>query len=75
MKKPYERTWHLKINLDPFKDLIHDKQDEFFCPFSKVDSYLNIYKDRECEVQFYNLQHCDYSKEQRSEPNRPFSQG
>ena len=67
MKKPYERTWHLKINLDPFKDLIHDKQDEFFCPFSKVDSYLNIYKDRECEVQFYNLQHCDYSKEPNPE--------
>jgi len=63
MKKPFERTWHLKIDPKSVIKIIEKYRDDFFCPFSKVDSYLNIYKKRECEVQFFNLQHCDYSQD------------
>lgn len=63
MTKHYHRTWHLKIDPAPWIDLINRNQDRFFCPFSNAESYLNIYKKRECAVQFFNLQHCDYSRE------------
>jgi hypothetical protein len=58
----YYRTWHLKIDVDIVKDIINQYQSEFVCPFSNIESYLNIYKGRKCDVQFFNLQHCDYSK-------------
>lgn len=59
--KHFERTWHLKTDLQPWIDIINENEDKFFCPFSNVESYLNIYKGRKCEVQFFNLLHCDYS--------------
>lgn len=61
--KDYYRTWHLKIDLEPIKKIIEANQDQFFCPFSNIESYLNIYKGRDCSVQFFNLQHCDYNRE------------
>ena len=66
MSKHFDRTWHLQIDLDEVKAIIEEHRDNFFCPFSNTESYLNIYKDRECAVQFLNLQHCDYSRD----PNR-----
>jgi hypothetical protein len=57
----YERTWHLKIDINKIKNLIDSNQHRFICPFSNEDSYLNIYKKRECDVKFLNIQHCNYS--------------
>lgn len=61
--KDFYRTWHLKIDVDVVKKIIDQYQSHFVCPFSNVESYLNIYKGRKCDVQFFNLQHCDYSKQ------------
>ena len=61
--KHFDRTWHLQIDTDRVKKIIDANIDKFVCPFSKTESYLHIYKDRECEVQFFNLQECDYSRE------------
>lgn len=61
--KHFQRTWHLKIDTDIVKKIIDANSDKFMCPFSNTESYLNIYKDRECAVQFFNLQECDYSRE------------
>ena len=61
--KHFERTWHLKIDVDLVKKIIRNNKDNFVCPFSNTNSYLNIYKDRECAVQFFNLQECDYTRE------------
>lgn len=58
----YQRTFHLRIDVNKVIELINKNQHRFACPFSNNNSYLNIYKERECEVQFLNLQHCDYSK-------------
>lgn len=60
--KDYYRTYHLKIDLDEVKSIIENYKSDFFCPFSNEESYLNIYKQKECHVQFFNMQHCDYSK-------------
>lgn len=54
---------HLKIDIDNVKEIINANIDNFSCPFSNAESYLHIYKDRECAVQFLNLQECDYTKE------------
>jgi hypothetical protein len=61
--KHFDRTWHLRIDTDIVRNIIDKNQDKFFCPFSNTESYLNIYKDRECAVQFLNLHECDYSRE------------
>jgi hypothetical protein len=60
--KHYNRSWHIKIDVAPWIDLINANKDRFACPFSNVDSYLNIYTEQECDVQFFNLQHCDYDQ-------------
>ena len=59
--KHFERTWHLKLDTQVILNIINKNKDKFFCPFSNVESYLNVYKNRECSVQFFNLQECDYS--------------
>jgi hypothetical protein len=63
MKKFVERSWHLRIDIDLVKDIINENQDKFICPFQSLDSYLNIYKNDECSVKFFNLHECDYTKE------------
>lgn len=63
MTKPYVKTWHLKADIDLVKEVIVNNKEQFFCPFSNIESYLNIYEGRDCAVQFFNLQSCDYSKE------------
>lgn len=61
--KYFTRSWHLKVNKDLVLDVIKNNKDNFFCPFSVSESYLNIYKNRECSVQFLNLQECDYARQ------------
>ena len=63
MAKHYQRTWHLKVDIERVKKIIEKNKEKFFCPFSNENSYLNIYKGTECDVKFLNLQHCDYSRE------------
>jgi hypothetical protein len=60
--KHFDKTKHLKIDVEPWINLIKNNPDNFFCPFSNTDSYLHIYTDRQCDVQFFNLQHCDYAQ-------------
>ena len=62
MAKHYQRTWHLKVDIERVKKIIEKNKEKFFCPFSNENSYLNIYKGTECDVKFLNLQHCDYSR-------------
>jgi|TARA_B100000035_G_scaffold134393_1_gene114381 hypothetical protein len=64
--KDYYRTYHIKIDIEKVKTIIEEYRNSFFCPFSNEQSYLNIYKGKECHVQFFNMQHCDYSRK----PNR-----
>jgi hypothetical protein len=52
---------HLQIDVAPWLELIENNKDRFFCPFSSIDSYLNIHSNRQCEVEFFNLLHCDYT--------------
>ena len=61
MSKDYEVTSFLRINTHKIHKLIKKNEDKFFCPFSNKNSYLNIYRGKECDVKFFNLQHCDYS--------------
>lgn len=68
--KFYSRTWHLKIDVNEVIDIINEGQDNFCCPFSNHASYLNIYQGKDCDVQFYNLQHCDYEGEPNKEGER-----
>lgn len=69
MNNLYYKTKHINLSkldwydFDEVKEIINDYKDEFFCPFSNKESYLNIYEGRDCEVQFFNLHSCDYSKE------------
>ena len=59
----FYRTYHLHLDVEPWKQLIADHQDQFVNPFDNTGSYLNIYADSQCDVQFFNLQHCDYSRQ------------
>lgn len=67
MNNLYQRTYHIKANIDLLKTIIQENQDNFLCPFQNVESYLHIYKNDKCKVQFFNLQDCDYSKEKNKE--------
>ena len=58
----YQRTFHIKIDVSSVVELINKNQHRFSCPFSNENSYLNIYKNKKCDVKFFNLQHCDYAK-------------
>lgn len=60
----YIRTWHMKLDVEPWVEMIKKNEDKFFRPFSNKESYLNIYEDRpETSIKFLNIQHCDYSRE------------
>ena len=63
MSSYYRKISDLQIDRDWVKEIIEENYLNFFCPFSNVDSYLNIYKGRDCDVQFFNMQECDYSME------------
>ena len=57
MTKPYVKTWHLKADIDLVKEVIVNNKEQFFCPFSNIESYLNIYEGRDCAVQFLICSH------------------
>jgi hypothetical protein len=61
--KDYKKILNLQIEKDSVLDIVAKNSDKFFCPFSNKESYLHIYEGRDCTVQFFNLQECDYSKE------------
>ena len=63
MSSYYRKISDLQIDREWVKEIIEENYLNFFCPFSNVDSYLNIYKGRDCDVQFFNMQECDYSME------------
>ena len=63
MSSYYRKISDMQIDREWVKEIIEENYLNFFCPFSNVDSYLNIYKGRDCDVQFFNMQECDYSLE------------
>lgn len=67
MSKFYQKTWHIRADIDLLKEIVEENKDKFVCPFQDIDSYLHIYKNDSCSVQFFNLQDCDYSREKNRE--------
>jgi hypothetical protein len=67
MSKFYQKTYHIKANINLLKELVNENKDKFVCPFQNAESYLHVYKDDICRAQFFNLQECDYSKEKNRE--------
>lgn len=63
MSNYFRKISDIQIDREWVKEIIEENYFNFYCPFSNENSYLNIYKGRDCDVQFFNLQECDYSLE------------
>jgi|TARA_B110000285_G_scaffold201411_1_gene236042 penicillin-binding protein-related factor A (putative recombinase) len=68
MNNYFRKISDTQIDRGRVTEIIDENLSNFFCPFSNVDSYLNIYQGKrfDCDVKFFNMQECDYSLE----PNR-----